>query len=137
MKKIVAKALVKDGTGKILVLLRGNTHPNFPGHFDLPGGEVDNGESVVDAVFREISEETSLATNQKRATMLFRVEHPKVIHVLFEIPLDETAPEVKLSWEHGGFAWLTRDEIVSESVPEYTDPYFVDVLTFLKKTRGL
>jgi hypothetical protein cdivTM_02988 len=37
MVKIVSKALIKNKNGKYLLLYRGDTHPNFPGHLDLPG----------------------------------------------------------------------------------------------------
>lgn len=45
MVKIVSKALIKNKNGKYLLLYRGDTHPNFPGHLDLPGGEVESEET--------------------------------------------------------------------------------------------
>jgi mutator protein MutT len=58
--KVVAKILLYNSHGRILVLRRGETHPHFPGHLDLPGGEVEAGEQVDQAVVREVREETGL-----------------------------------------------------------------------------
>ena len=49
MNKVVAKTLIKDANGLILVLHRSKTHPKFAEHFDLPGGEVEktkNGQKL-------------------------------------------------------------------------------------------
>jgi ADP-ribose pyrophosphatase YjhB (NUDIX family) len=50
-------AILKDG-GKILLVKRG--HEPFRGTWTLPGGHIDEGETDVDAVVREVKEETSL-----------------------------------------------------------------------------
>lgn len=55
-----AKALIRDGDGKILVLYRSATHPHLAHDIDLPGGEIDRGEMAVDGLVREIVEETTL-----------------------------------------------------------------------------
>ena len=60
MVKIVSKALIKNKNGKYLLLYRGDTHPNFPGHLDLPGGEVESEETSRMATTREVQEETGI-----------------------------------------------------------------------------
>ena len=60
MVKIVSKALIKNKNGKYLLLYRGDTHPNFPGHLDLPGGEVESEETSRMATAREVQEETGI-----------------------------------------------------------------------------
>ena len=52
----VGAVLVKDG--KVLIIKRG--HPPRQGEWSLPGGRVELGESLIDAVRREIKEETGL-----------------------------------------------------------------------------
>ena len=54
MVKTVSKALIKNKNGKYLLLYRGDTHPNFPGHLDLPGGEVESEETSKTATAREV-----------------------------------------------------------------------------------
>src|SRR5579885_1600020 len=57
-------ALTVDGVvvenGAVLLIRR--RHPPFAGHYALPGGFVDYGETVEAAVVREVREETGLDT---------------------------------------------------------------------------
>ncbi|MEZ5763422.1 MAG: NUDIX hydrolase [Xanthobacteraceae bacterium] len=52
----VSAAIFRDG--KVLVVQR--AHPPAQGLWTLPGGRVEVGETLVDAVTREIAEETAL-----------------------------------------------------------------------------
>jgi 8-oxo-dGTP diphosphatase len=54
----IATALLFDGEGKFLIYLRDNkpTIP-FPNHWDLFGGHVEQGESPLQALYRELNEE--------------------------------------------------------------------------------
>ncbi len=132
MMKTVAKALVVDKTGKLLMLYRGMTHPNFPGHLDLPGGEVEEGEDWTVAVAREIREETSLTIDTSSFRKVFQKSYPDVTHVLYiaNAPLGASSPN--LSWEHDHYKWYTREELLKEQFPANIDPYFRDVINSLK-----
>ena len=61
-------ALTVDGIvvedGAVLLIRRRN--PPFAGHYALPGGFVDYGETVEAAVAREVEEETGLRTHVGR-----------------------------------------------------------------------
>lgn len=54
---LATDCVIRVGEG-IVLIRRGN--PPFQGHFALPGGFVDVGESVEDACRREMREETGL-----------------------------------------------------------------------------
>jgi 8-oxo-dGTP diphosphatase len=56
--KPTASALVEDGDGRLL-LARRAIEP-FKGRWDLPGGFVEEGEHPLDALRRELREETGL-----------------------------------------------------------------------------
>jgi 8-oxo-dGTP pyrophosphatase MutT (NUDIX family) len=57
-RQCVVGALIRDPEGRIFVLKRAPTRELFPGCWDLPGGHVEPGESLAQALRREIREET-------------------------------------------------------------------------------
>jgi 8-oxo-dGTP diphosphatase len=57
--RLVVGAVVA-GSGKVLLLLR-SEDDFMPGIFELPSGKVETGESLLEALAREVVEETGLA----------------------------------------------------------------------------
>jgi mutator protein MutT len=51
--------------GAFLLIKRSNNETNFPGRWAFPGGKVEIGETAVDALRREIKEETGLEITGK------------------------------------------------------------------------
>ncbi|GAA4951167.1 hypothetical protein GCM10023224_39510 [Streptomonospora halophila] len=54
----VAGAVVSDGEGRVFVQRRSPDRRLFPGCWDLVGGHVEPGETMPEALAREIAEET-------------------------------------------------------------------------------
>lgn len=134
MTKVVAKALITNNKNQLLVLYRSNTHPNFPGQLDLPGGEVKNDEHWVDAVAREIREETAIIVSPATLKKILEKQYSNVKHVLYITKIDETNPIIELSWEHSAFKWYKKEILLKESLPKNVDPYFIDVIQYLRVT---
>lgn len=133
MKKTVAKALITRPDKKMLLLYRGDTHPRFAGHLDLPGGELDGEETYAEAVVREIDEETGITTDQGSVTQVYIKQHPEVDHIVFTADIDQADPTVTLSWEHKGHIWMSMAELLATEIPANCDPYFLDVIEYLQK----
>jgi 8-oxo-dGTP diphosphatase len=55
---LAASAVIRDGSGRVLLVKRG--HEPAKGLWSLPGGSVEEGETLSQAVVREVLEETGL-----------------------------------------------------------------------------
>jgi len=60
---IVAKVVIIDEKGRVLFLKRSDYVEKFAGEWDLPGGHLKEGESLVSGLERETSEETGIDIN--------------------------------------------------------------------------
>lgn len=112
---VAVKALVVDDAGRILLIRRADNAGTDPGRWDLPGGKIDYGESLTDALVREAREETGLTVNvgQPIHTGHFIKEPFWVTCITFECRVE--AGEIRLSHEHGDFAWIEPSDIVGRT----------------------
>lgn len=66
-KSVVTGILVKNGDGKLLLVKKPDGVGPYAGTYLTPGGGVETGEAIDDAVLRELYEETGVkANNLKR-----------------------------------------------------------------------
>jgi 8-oxo-dGTP diphosphatase len=124
---VAVKGIVRDGAGRILLIRRSERSPTDPGCWDLPGGKMDYGESLAETLVREAREETGLTI---RVGKPFHVSHFTkepfwVTCVTFACELLDG--DVRLSSEHGDFAWIEPSEIpdraYARAIREQLDAY--------------
>lgn len=100
--------LICDGRGNILVEDRKD--PSWPG-ICFPGGHVEPGESFVEAVIREVWEETGLTIEKPRlcGTKQFQTDKEERYVVLF-YRTDRFSGEL-CSSDEGEVFWISREEL--------------------------
>lgn len=102
----VSKAVMLDEEGKVLIMKRSpkSISKESPWEWDLPGGHVQEGESDVKGLQREIQEETQLYI--RKAPDWFMLDG----YTRFFL-IREWEGEVTLSDEHTEYKWLDPKEV--------------------------
>jgi 8-oxo-dGTP diphosphatase len=124
---VAAKVIVRRDDGAILIIKRSPRSATDPGRWDLPGGKMDYGERLTDAVVREAREETGLTVTPGRPFHVthFTKEPFWVTCVTFECPAFEG--EVRYSDEHVDHAWVRLEDIpnhdYARGIREQLDAY--------------
>jgi ADP-ribose pyrophosphatase YjhB (NUDIX family) len=107
-------ALVIDN-GKALLIQRGN--PPLKGDWSLPGGAVEVGETLADAVKRELVEETGLACEVGELIGVFDRIYPDAIgrteyhYVLVDFLCRPIGGDAKAAGDVDAARWMSRPEI--------------------------
>jgi 8-oxo-dGTP pyrophosphatase MutT (NUDIX family) len=121
-------AVVVDGAARAFVHRRGPDRTLFAGCWDIPGGHVEPGEEPLEALARELHEETGWRLASIVAELGEVVwtgddglERRELDYVV-EVEGDLTAPQLELP-HHVEHAWLALDEVdrvVERGLPEET-----------------
>jgi 8-oxo-dGTP pyrophosphatase MutT (NUDIX family) len=86
--------------------------PKHPNHWGLPGGKVESGEALLDAIVRECSEELGSVPDYVKMIPIDQFTSPDehfIYHTFFCLITDEFQPV--LNREHLGYAWLDADVV--------------------------
>lgn len=104
--ELTVLCLLADGNR---ILLQNRVKQDWHG-YALPGGHVEPGESIVDAVVREIKEETGLTVLHPRlaAVKQFPIENGRYLVLLFKA--EQFTGELVSSAE-GTMEWAERDRL--------------------------
>jgi len=131
MKK-VAKLVIIDPNDNYLLMYR-NQHPTFGDDPDLPGGTLEEGESLLQAMIREVYEEAGIVIDEAKVKHLYEgAEYSRHgTHYSLYIAKLETAPEVTISWEHLSYEWIDRNAFL-EKAGNANDTYMRMVHDVLK-----
>ncbi len=129
MDRLAVGAVIMNDEGRAFVHRRGPDRQLFPNCWDLPGGHVEEGETPLEALEREVLEETGWRVRRVVAELgemswvgndgVGRLE----LDYLVEVEGDLTTP--RLEWpNHVEFTWVGLDDLdllVEEHTPADAD----------------
>lgn len=108
--------------GDVLVLRRSSSEENYAGHWALPGGVAEDGETPEQTAQRESDEEVGDVPNGKRKLLDSRVTpNGMAFHTYAQAVGEKFVP--KLNDEHSGYAWAPLNQL-----PEPLHPGFKQML---------
>lgn len=129
MNTIRAAKVLIVVSDEILVLRNSSTHPRWPFYDDLPGGTVEDGESIEDTVVRETREETSIELQKSDLRLIHGSTLLKpdvyIVYQLYSVELTEK-PDVTLSYEHDQYKWVPISEL------QKLEPHYQKAFDYLK-----
>ena len=131
---VSSKIVVKNREGKILALRRSKTDTVRPLTWDLPGGEVEEGENLEESARREVREETGLEVGTLRFVHADgrNAEDGNYWVVLFSLA-HAVSDAVVLSYEHDAYEWLTHEEFSKRKSSARIEEFFRDNKEWLAK----
>ena len=109
------KIFIKNKEGKYLALRRSDTDPNRPLTWDMPGGQLEEGEDLIESIKRETREEAGIEISNvvilgaEAGTSIKNGEYWVQLGYTGEVDM----PTVTLSYEHDQYEWLTIPEFLA------------------------
>ena len=131
LKEAIAKgyniriaAKIRNGSDKVLLVKRASKD-NYAGVWEIPGGAVEQGETLEQGLRREVSEETGLTVTRVvryiRHFDFHNIETGKTTRKFcFEVVVTGT---IKTSFEHQAFRWFSLRSIQRLKVQGTAEPY--------------
>lgn len=121
--KATTKTLIVNEKNELLILKIGvhTKRPERSFTLDLPGGFIDDGEFERDGAIREVKEETSIDLMHEDLDLIWaetdyiKDRQVSFTHLFYLIKLNAT-PEVKISWEHESFEWVSINDAATKFV---------------------
>lgn len=97
--------------GRCLLLKRAMSSKGNPGKWEFPGGKIDPGESLDEALLREVAEETGLTVSIQGVAGTAESEAPtaKVVYLILERHVE--SGQARLSEEHDDYVWVDPEEL--------------------------
>ena len=114
--KHVAKLVIIDKDDSYLLMYR-NQHPRFGDDPDLPGGTLEEGESPLETMIREVEEEAGITLEAAAVEEVYSGTDysPLGTHYSLFVARFAKRPGVMMSWEHVSYEWLGKEAFLQRS----------------------
>tara|TARA_R110000824_G_scaffold122742_4_gene280146 strand:- start:1205 stop:1591 length:387 start_codon:yes stop_codon:yes gene_type:complete len=125
--RVGAVAVIFDKEGRVLIALRPKEDRWMPAKWALVGGKLNKGESPIEAVIREVEEETTLKINNP---VEFYISKNGEVVYFFVRDYEGT---VSLDFEHDDYAWVYPENLTNYDIV----PGLVDVVDRAQKVSRM
>ena len=132
-QRLVVAAVVRDAAGRVLLCRMPRNRGVFPGQWGLPGGGVEPGETLDEALARELREEVGLEIGEARplffkervAEKLFPDGSRRRLHMVFLVSECRAREgEIVLNDEFEASAWVSADRLADYDLNSETRDTF-------------
>ena len=140
--RIIVVAVIQNSAGEYLICKKPSRRGVFPGQWAIPGGGIEPGEHMLDALRREVREEVGLEIQAIRPLFFKDGEYPKLfpdgrqedIYMIFLVFACRAASEaVRLGEEFEQFAWVKGADLAQYDLNEETRDSFSRLGLFSSK----
>ncbi len=131
MSRVIVGSIIEK-SGKILILQRSKKDKHRPEMWDMPGGEINHGEDIIDCIKREAKEESGLDVDVFVPIDVFSTEFEDEHYVSIVYVSNFKSGEIKLSEEHQSFKWIDpKKAIESEDLTPFLEHALYAYLDFI------
>jgi nucleoside triphosphatase len=131
--RIVVVGVIQNDKGEYLICRKPKNRGIFPGQWALPGGGIEAGEQMTEALRREISEEVGIEIFDIRPLFFKDGQYSKLyldgswvnMYVIFLIFTCRTGSgEVRVGEEFEAYAWVSSEALAGYDLNEETKGTF-------------
>jgi 8-oxo-dGTP diphosphatase len=108
---LTVRGIIGNDLNEILIVKRHPKSRTDPEMWELPGGKVEKGEHFVDALIREVKEETNLDAKVGDFCEAIQNDYSHKRTVQLMMYLDDIEGSVEISEEHTEYMWASISKI--------------------------
>ncbi|MBA4492862.1 NUDIX domain-containing protein [Paenactinomyces guangxiensis] len=118
--KIAAKAIIFD-QDRVLILRKSAEERNAKDShgWDFPGGGLEPSEPIMEALAREVMEETGLQVKVVAPAYIYDEIQEEKHLIIIKFACDQPVGELILSSEHESYHWVRLDQLQEGAFPDW------------------
>ncbi|SFS65907.1 NUDIX hydrolase [Marininema halotolerans] len=118
--KIAAKAIIFN-QDRVLVLRKSPAERSARDHhgWDFPGGGLEPSEPLMDALYREVKEETGLSVRVIGPAYIYDDLQEEKHLIIIKFACQQPQGQVRLSSEHESYQWTAMGDLSTSPYPEW------------------
>jgi len=139
--RLSVKVLIRDSSGRFLLLKRSNCSKSNVSRWEPPGGKINVGETFDEALLREVAEETGLVISilHVAGAVEWEMAQLRLVQLLLEGSIE--SGQLHLSDEHEAYSWVKPEEFSTLELADWFESFAKEVArkyteADLEKNRG-